>query len=224
MSMSQPLFVFLAVLVALAMGAAIGWLLASARARAASAAARIATLQASTTLQIELSSVKEKASRVPELERDLTAALQSLNSVNERKAALETEVLRLPELENRQGQTADALAHAAASAVELRESTSRLTAELSAERHNLAALRVRLEETESRWQAKNAEATTLVVEVAKLGNSLEGGRRASQEKLQVLIDAKAALTDQFKARANEILEEKSKRFTEQNQSNLGALR
>ncbi len=221
--MSQPLFVFLAVLVALAMGAAIGWLLASARARAASAAARIATLQASTTLQIELSSVKEKASRVPELERDLTAALQSLNSVNERKAALETEVLRLPELENRQGQTADALAHAAASAVELRESTSRLTAELSAERHNLAALRVRLEETESRWQAKNAEATTLVVEVAKLRNSLEGERRASQEKLQVLIDAKAALTDQFKALANEILEEKSKRFTEQNQSNLGAL-
>ena len=39
----------------------------------------------------------------------------------------------------------------------------------------------------------------------------------------MLIDAKAALTDQFKTLANEILEEKSKRFTEQNQSNLGAL-
>ena len=93
--MSQPLFVFLAVLIALPTGAAVGWLLASARARAASAAARIAALQASTTLQIELSSVKVKAFRVPELERDLAAALQSLNSANERKAALESEVLAL---------------------------------------------------------------------------------------------------------------------------------
>jgi DNA recombination protein RmuC len=37
------------------------------------------------------------------------------------------------------------------------------------------------------------------------------------------MDAKLALTDQFKALANDILEEKSKRFTEQNQTNLGAL-
>jgi DNA recombination protein RmuC len=56
-----------------------------------------------------------------------------------------------------------------------------------------------------------------------LRNSLDGERSISQEKLALLVDAKAALTDQFKALANEILEEKSKRFTEQNQTNLGAL-
>jgi DNA recombination protein RmuC len=39
----------------------------------------------------------------------------------------------------------------------------------------------------------------------------------------LLLDAKQALTDQFKALANEILEEKSNRFTEQNQTHLGAL-
>jgi DNA recombination protein RmuC len=56
-----------------------------------------------------------------------------------------------------------------------------------------------------------------------LRNTLEAERNVSREKLALLLDAKAALTDQFKALANEILEEKSKRFTEQNQTNLGAL-
>jgi DNA recombination protein RmuC len=39
----------------------------------------------------------------------------------------------------------------------------------------------------------------------------------------LLLDAKQSLTDQFKTLANEILEDKSRRFTEQNQTNLGAL-
>ena len=47
--------------------------------------------------------------------------------------------------------------------------------------------------------------------------------RARSEKLQLLTEAKAALSDQFKTLANEILEEKSKRFAEQNQQNLGTL-
>ena len=42
-------------------------------------------------------------------------------------------------------------------------------------------------------------------------------------KLRVLQDAKVALSDQFKSLANDILEEKSKRFAEQNQLNLGTL-
>jgi DNA recombination protein RmuC len=78
-------------------------------------------------------------------------------------------------------------------------------------------------ESQSRLEAKSAEAGALAVEVAQLRNTLEGERNVSQEKLNLLLDAKQVLSDQFKALANEILEEKSKRFTEQNQSNLGAL-
>jgi DNA recombination protein RmuC len=207
----------------LAIGALMSWLLARARQREALAAAATSALQASTALQIELSSARERASRVPELERDLAASVQALNIANERKATLESEVMRMPDLERRQAQTADALAQAAGAAVDLRESSSRLTAELAAERENLAALRSRFEETQARLEAQRTEAHSLGVEVAQLQNSLEGERNVSQEKLALLLDAKAALTDQFKALANEILEEKSKRFTEQNQSNLGAL-
>src|ERR1700686_4236800 len=204
------------ILTGLLIGALISWVVASSRQRAAAA-------QATTVLQMELSTVRERASRVPELERELNAAVQTLNSANERKAALESEIMRLPELESRRALTADALEQVTAAAADLRELSGRQAAELSAERENLASFRSRLEETQTRLESKSAEAGAFAVEVAQLRNTLDGERNVSQEKLALLLDAKTALTDQFKALANEILEEKSKRFTEQNQSNLGAL-
>jgi DNA recombination protein RmuC len=221
--MNESVAHLILVLLGLGIGAGVAWMFAKARAREALVAGSAAALEASTALRIELSAERERASRVPELERELAATAQALNSANERKAALESDILRLPELEGRRAQAADALEHAAGAAAELREVTSRLTAELAAERENLAAVRSRLEETQSRFEAKNAEASALAIEVAQLRNTLEGERNVAQDKLALLLDAKQTLTDQFKALANEILEEKSKRFTEQNQTNLGAL-
>ena len=58
-------------------------------------------------------------------------------------------------------------------------------------------------------------------------SELDAERRISAEKLagiqQSALDAKTTLSDQFKNLANEILEEKSKRFAEQNQKNLDTL-
>jgi len=211
------------IMLGLILGAGVSWLLAQARRRELLAAAASEASRASTALQVELSATKERASRAADLERELAATLQLLNSANERKAALESEVLRLPDLESRHGQAADALAQAAGAAVELRESNSRLSAELAAEQENLSALSSRFEETQTRFETQQRQANSLAVQVAQLQNSLESERNVSQEKLALLLDAKTALTDQFKTLANEILEEKSKRFTEQNQSNLGVL-
>ena len=61
----------------------------------------------------------------------------------------------------------------------------------------------------------------------KAETELEAERRQSTDKLATLQqsaqDAKTALSDQFKNLANEILEEKSRRFAEQNQQNLDTL-
>ena len=58
-------------------------------------------------------------------------------------------------------------------------------------------------------------------------SELDAERRLSAEKLagiqQSALEAKTTLSDQFKNLANEILEEKSKRFAEQNQQNLDTL-
>lgn len=59
--------------------------------------------------------------------------------------------------------------------------------------------------------------------LAKLDSELLAERQQGAEKLSLLSEAKAQLTHQFQALASEILEEKSKRFSEQNQSALGQL-
>lgn len=59
--------------------------------------------------------------------------------------------------------------------------------------------------------------------VAKLTQELESERSNSQEKLALLEQTKKALSDHFEVTANKILDEKSKKFTEQNQTNLGQL-
>ena len=73
--------------------------------------------------------------------------------------------------------------------------------------------RARLEQTLTRLQVREQELTTLLAQE----------RSRHEEKLALLGEAREALGNQFKALAGDILEEKSRRFTEQNQSNLDAL-
>lgn len=55
---------------------------------------------------------------------------------------------------------------------------------------------------------------------AQLETRLSGERKQAEEKIAILNEAKDKLTVEFKNLANEIFEEKSRRFTEQNRSNL----
>jgi DNA recombination protein RmuC len=66
------------------------------------------------------------------------------------------------------------------------------------------------------WQATEKRATTTETQ-------LVDERRQSAEKLALLNEAREELSHQFKALAGEILEEKSRRFTEQNRENIGQL-
>lgn len=59
--------------------------------------------------------------------------------------------------------------------------------------------------------------------VSMLNTQLEQERSQSAEKLQLLNDARSQLTMQFQNLAHEILEDKSKRFTEQNRVSLDGL-
>ncbi len=60
-------------------------------------------------------------------------------------------------------------------------------------------------------------------QVARLETSLSLERSAAHEKLALLQEAKEQLRQQFQTLAQDILEEKSKRFSEQNQTALGQL-
>src|SRR5574343_306688 len=87
-------------------------------------------------------------------------------------------------------------------------------AETKAER--LPLVEGRLLESEQALNALNAQVATLTTQLTQ-------ERSQSAEKLALLQGARDELTLQFKTLANDILEEKSKRFSEQNQQSLGQL-
>lgn len=59
------------------------------------------------------------------------------------------------------------------------------------------------------------------VTIAELSTRLDEERKVAQEKLALLEQAEKKMMDAFENLSNKILEEKSKKFTEQNKSNIG---
>jgi len=116
-----------------------------------------------------------------------------------------------------------ALVAAQRQVADLREESGRNIAELKAERDALAAARFELQTEKSDREKAAAQVLNLTTELAEMSLRLTSEQEQSGEKLALLLQAKEALTDQFKNLANEILEEKSKRFSEQNQTSLGLL-
>ena len=97
---------------------------------------------------------------------------------------------------------------------------TRLTEQLFASEQNLQKLAA---EHNALTILQNQLAVTkqdLSNEVAKLTTTLELERSQTNEKLEFREDAKKQLSNQFKILAGEILEEKSKKFTDQNKINL----
>ncbi len=81
------------------------------------------------------------------------------------------------------------------------------------EKEQLAALRDQL----------TAEQRRLSNRIAELDSVLASERNQTEEKLALLKNAEEQLSTRFKILASEILEDKAKRFTEQNQTNLNQL-
>ncbi len=92
-----------------------------------------------------------------------------------------------------------------------------------AEAKRVPQLTEQLEEARHSLASQATDIGTLNVNLAEALRDLEAERRVAPEKLALLAAAKDTLTSQFKTLATDILEEKSKRFTEQNQTNLGQL-
>jgi len=90
---------------------------------------------------------------------------------------------------------------------------ARTIAQLAGERDALQA----------RLQAQGAEERKSASRISQLEAELKSERQGLQEKLALLETAKQALAHQFEALAGEILEKKSKSFSEGSQKELGTL-
>lgn len=118
--------------------------------------------------------------------------------------------------------------HAALSG-ELEEQRERVFA-LGDERANLAGRLERLGQLDaelaaaraetSKWREATQRAEQRITETA---TRAQEQHQAAAEKIALLERVRENLSDQFKALAGDLLEEKSKKFTEQNQTQLGGL-
>ncbi|MBB6145948.1 DNA recombination protein RmuC [Silvibacterium bohemicum] len=104
-----------------------------------------------------------------------------------------------------------------------RSEIARLEAGNSHLQQRVEALQSECTSNESLKDQLRGDISGLKSTVAELTAKFEAEKNASQEKLTVLTSARKELSDQFEALANRILDEKSKKFTDQNEANLGNL-
>ena len=209
--------------VAVLIGGLIGWLAGGASARrAAGEALRAQADEARAALD------QARAQALQMARADAEGALRPLLATAEERARgleAEREVLRanLSASQLQVQQWRDALDAASNESAQLAERAARLPALLAeleqlrgqhaAARDQIGTLRAELAQVQARIESEREEAARL----AALSQA------AAAEKIALLQEARESLGNQFKALANDILEDKSKRFAEQNQASLGSL-
>ncbi len=143
-----------------------------------------------------------------------------LQEETNRSATLAEQVIYLPESLEKIGKLETEQAQLKQTLADHREKTGTFQTTIS---HQSEVI-TRLEQEKDSLSTSKTELTKhqqeLTARVAELTTQLESERAQSGEKIELLNEAKAELSNQFKALANDILEEKSKRFTEQNQTNI----
>lgn len=92
-------------------------------------------------------------------------------------------------------------------------------AELQGRTENYSRALEEIAARKKEFDTKCAELDQLRVKYA----TIEEQRKSDDERMKELVAAREQFSNHFKALASEILEEKSKKFTEQNQENLGQL-
>lgn len=154
---------------------------------------------------------------------ELRIIKSELSATNEMRAGLEEKVGRLPRLENELQELQSQLAAHIGEMGDLRENLGRSESQLAAERKDAEARRSELLSTREALRQSEALVTELKTQAAELQANLEAERSRTVEQLALLTEAKNELSNQFKALANDILDEKSKKFLEHNESSLGQL-
>lgn len=225
--MEQTIYLFASLAVGLLIGAGAVWLILRARVWAAG-------VQAKGESQIDMARLNERliasqqdvtrlTSEYANLQEQATLWRDQLDASRDERAQLVERAARLPEMQ-RAIEAADiTIQNLKQTLGDLREklgatestvaNQAEQLATLQREKGSLAALRDQL----------IAEQQRLSTQVAELTATLESERSQNGEKLELLKNAEEQLSNRFKTLASEILDEKSKKFTDQNKINLDQL-
>ncbi len=158
------------------------------------------------------SELERERAKIREQDVKLTAMQGRLDNALAESARLTERAARLPSLDEQILSLQNSLLEQTSLCAALTEQTSRIP-ELEAEVSGLTTTSQNLVD----------EKVALTAEAAKLTAVLAAEREQNPEKLALLGEAKQKLSDAFKALANDILEDKSVRFTEQNKTNISEI-
>jgi DNA recombination protein RmuC len=188
--------------------------------------------QASSSSDLAIANERVKASELQrselnaEIARLQTRASEANVTLAQTKMELskyEERVQRLSSLEIENQRLNDLISEATKKEIDLTSKTERLSSAFEAESNATAESRNQIKILDEKNVLLSAQVNELISQNSMLAEKLNAEQKSAEEKLKLLAEARASLSDQFKSLANDILEEKSKRFTEQNQSNIGQL-
>lgn len=140
--------------------------------------------------------------------------------LRDERVRLEERANQIPDLEQKLQLTTQQNEKSQSDVAGLREQLGRAestTKSHEARLENLDSHVVNLTGKNDQLLVENSQLKTRVAEMATI---LEAERKQTDEKLVLLSEAKEQLSASFKTLANDILEEKSQRFTDQNKSNI----
>lgn len=159
--------------------------------------------------------------------RDLKATRDELSRAlaqsNEAKATLAEQAARVPELQKETAQLKESLSASQRECADLRQRIGAFSTQVEGLQSQLEEVRASLSSAIEQRESALAEVKNQAEQLVGLQTTLDAERTQTEEKLVLLNEAREQLGIQFQNLANQILEEKGQKFTQQNQANLGAL-
>ncbi|BBJ22338.1 DNA recombination protein RmuC [Candidatus Nitrotoga sp. AM1P] len=225
--MDLPIYSFVALSIGLLVGAGIIWLILRTRIAATE-------LRAKTESQVEIARLNERliasqedakrlVTELADLQKQAMLWRDQLDVAGDERAQLAERADRVPKLVVNLEEANQEISTLKQSIADIREKVGRVNSTIESQAEHIVQLQQERVTLVDRRDLLIRDINLSNMQVSELTMSLEAERKQSQEKLQLLIDAREQLSNQFKSLAGEILEDKSKRFTEQNQTNIGAL-
>jgi DNA recombination protein RmuC len=173
--------------------------------------------------RVEMATLSERARRLTEIESQLAECGLRLREETGKVATLTEQNTRLPELQQLVESRGNEIQRLSDEAAGLR--TKFVVSESIAQSRlqQNERLDAELAEAKGKIEGFATEQAQLKAEVARLTTSLQAELSNTDEKIALLTEVKGKFSNEFEILASSILEDKSKRFTAQNETNLGLL-
>jgi DNA recombination protein RmuC len=165
----------------------------------------------------------ERASRIPSLEGQVSSLQVRLEEESMRASTLAEQAARVTELQQSQRDASAEIQELNKQIADLREKWGSSESTMEAQRKTIEQFTGEKSELIAKRDLLLQEQGELSTKLTELNVVLAAEREQATEKLALLEKAKEQLSDTFKSLANDIFQENSTRFAEQNKTNIGQM-